>query len=477
MNHILFFLFSILTFFGLSQQTKVYGIVKDGSNGEKIPYVKVQFLDSKIGTITDTNGFFSIETYYATDSLQFSFYGYKTKRVKVQKDKSQEINITLTVVSQDLDEVVIVPPDEFPSTTLHKKVIAHKDINNREKLSFYEYEVYNKIQLDMNNIGDKFTEMGLVKKLDLIMDYLDSTDNGKNYLPMLLSETVSDFYFKNDPKKKRETIKGTHITGVDNLQVNQLLGDMYLDINIYDNNISLLSRSFVSPVSNVARTYYRFYLEDSTFIGNQWCYKLRFTPKRSGDMTFEGEMWIHDTTYAVKQFSASISPSANINYVQDLYFEHHFEMVQPEVWMLTKEKMIADLKVTKKTGIYGFYARKLSSRKYFKINEERPEDFYRSDFTVEFQDSAKIRDEQFWITHRHEPLSEQETGIREMVDSLEQVPLFKTLKNLTYFATTGYYPIGKIEIGNAFALMSFNEVGELQVCPGPSNFKQFFKKI
>jgi hypothetical protein len=458
MNRTLLLFFILISFAGLSQQTRVYGIVKDGATGEILPYVKVQFLDSKIGTITDTAGYFNIETYYATDSLQFSFYGYQTKRIKVQKDKTQEINIILTILSQDLEEVVVLPPDEFPSTTLHKKVIAHKDINNKEKLSSYEYEVYNKIQLDMNNIGDKFTDIGLVKKLDLVMDYLDSADNGKNYLPMLLSETISDFYFKNNPKKKRETIKGTHITGVDNLQVNQLLGDMYLDINVYDNNINLLSRSFVSPVSNIARTYYRFYLEDSTFIDNQWCYKLRFTPKRSGDMTFEGEMWIHDTTYAVKRFSASISPSANINYVQDLYFEHHFEMVQPEVWMLTKEKMIVDLKITKKTGIYGFYARKLSSRKYFRINEERPSEFYNSDFTVEFQDSAKVRDEQFWIKHRHEPLNEQETGIKEMIDSLQQVPLFKTLKNLSYFATTGYYPIGKIEIGNAFALVSYNEV-------------------
>ncbi len=458
MNRFLLFFCCLLSSMAFGQQTKVFGVVKDATTGEPLPFVKVQFLDSKIGTLTNDQGIYSLETYYATDSLQFSFSGYVTQRKKVQRDVANEINISLAILTTEFEEVVIRPPDEFPSTTLHKKVIAHKHINNKEKLGSYEYEVYSKVQLDLNNIGEKFDNIGIVKKLDLIMNYLDSADNGKNYLPVLLSETVSDFYFKNDPKKKREVIKGTHITGVDNLQVYQLLGDMYLDFNIYDNNINLFNKAFVSPVSNVARSFYKFYLEDSTFIDEQWCYKLKFVPKRTGDMTFQGEMWIHDTTYAVKHFNANISPWANINYIQDLYFEQHFKMVQPEVWMLTKEKMIADVKITKNTGIYGFYARKLSSRRDFVINQERPQDFFKSESTVEFQDSAKVRPDAFWIANRHEPLSGQEQGIKKMVDSLENLPLFKTLKRTAYFATTGYYPIGKLEIGNAFALMSVNPI-------------------
>ena len=148
---------------------------------------------------------------------------------------------------------------------------------------------------------------------------------------------------------------------------------MYLDINIYDNYIQFFNKSFISPVANSARSFYKFYLEDSTFIDNQWCYKLRFRPKRTGDVTFTGEMWIHDTTYAVKSFKADISPGVNINYVQGMYIEHHFDMVAPEVWMLTEEKMIVDLKITKKTGIYGFFGRRKSTRKNFNVNEPRHE--------------------------------------------------------------------------------------------------------
>lgn len=436
----------------------VEGIVTDGETGEPMPFVTVRFMDSKIGTFTDTNGYYSFNTYYATDSLVFSFSGYIKQVVPIVLDQSQEINITLKIQQTDVEEVYVRPPDEFPSTILHRKVVANKRINNKEKLDSYEYEVYNKVQLDLNNIGDRFKENNIVKKLDVVMDYLDSAENGKSYLPVIISESVSDFYYKNSPKKKKEVVKATRISGVDNLQMNQFLGDMYLDVNIYDNYINLFNKGFVSPIANFARSYYRFYLTDSTFIGNQWCYKLTFTPKRTGDATFEGEMWIHDTTYAVKSITASLSPWVNINYVQGLYFEHEFEMVAPEVWMLTSEKMIADLKITKKTNIYGFYGRRHSTRKNYVINQVRPEDFYKSSSTVEIQEGANERSEEYWAKVRHQPLSEQEEGIDNMIDSLNDLRFFKSIKNIIYMATTGYYPMGKIELGSVFSLVTKNPV-------------------
>lgn len=442
----------------LAQQTRISGRVTDAVTGETLPYVKVVFQYSKIGVESDSAGNYVLESYYATDSVQFFIEGYRVLTLAVQKDQVQIMNVKMVERVDDIEMVYVRPPDEFPSTTLHKKVIANKPINNREKLGSYGYELYNKIQIDLNNIGDKFTERDLVKRLDLVLGYLDSADGGETYLPVILSENISQFNFKNNPKKRKEVVSATRITGVENLQLNQFLGEMYLDFNIYDNYIVLFNKAFVSPVANFARSYYKFYLEDSTFIDSQWCYKLRFTPKRTGDMTFEGEMWIHDTTYAVKTIKASISPWANINYVQALYLEHHFDQVEKEVWMLTEEKMIIDLKITKKTEVYGFYGRKYTSRRNFEINTAHPDEFYKSDNTVEFEEGAKTRDDAYWKAHRHIPLSDQEEGIDQMTDSLNNDPFFKFLKNATYMASTGYYPLGKIEIGSIHSLIAVNPV-------------------
>ena len=477
MTKYLIILFTFASFIGVGQQTRVFGTVWDAGTGEKMPFVKVQFWNSKIGVLTDSTGYYSIETYYATDSLEFSFNGYISIHQAVIRDANQEMNVRLSTRIGEIGEITVKPPDEFPSTTLHKRVVANKNINNKEKLLAYDYEVYNKVQLDLNNIGDKFTERNLVKRLDLVMDFLDSSENGKIFLPAILSESVSNFYFKNNPKKKKEVIEATRITGIENLQLNQFLGDMYLDINIYDNNINMFNKAFISPISDYARNFYKFYLEDSTFIDNQWCYKLRFAPKRTGDLTFQGEMWIHDTTYAVKQISATISPWANINYIQDLYFEHTFNQVSKEVWMLTQEKMIIDVNITKNSKAYGFYGRKFSSRTNFKINEVHPDSFYKSENTVEFADSAKVRSSEYWANHRHVALSVQENGINEMVDSLNKSPFFKSLRNLTYFASTGYYPLGKIELGNAFNLISFNPVENLRLGLAIRTSNNFSRRI
>lgn len=461
---ILLILFVLITAPSISwsQKTKVFGTVTDGLTGEVLPFVKVRFLNSKIGTTTDSIGNYELDTYYATDTLMYYYMGYITVKREVLKDQEQRIDVALPVARADFEEVVVQAPDEWPSVTLHKKVIANKDINNKEKLESYEYEVYNKVQVDVNNIGDKFKDRDLVKRLDLVMDYLDSSDSGRSYLPVILSENVSDFYFRNNPKLKKEVVKATRVSGMENITLNQFLGDMYLDVNVYDNYLNLFNKSFISPVANFARGYYKFYLTDTAYIDNHYCFQLKFKPKRTGDATFEGEMWIHDTTYAVKQFKANISPWVNINYVQDLYIEHHFDQVAPEVWMLTSEKMIADLKITKKTKVYGFFGRRNSTRTNYVINEKHEDEFYRSDNTVEFEDGALERSDEYWAKIRHEPLSPQEQGIDEMVDSLNNLRFFKSLKNILYLATTGYYPLGKVELGSAFSLFSFNQVEQFR---------------
>jgi hypothetical protein len=461
----------------VSQQTIITGTVSDAGTGEKLPYVSVRFVDSKIGTLTDSVGGFKIETYYATDSLRFSLSGFVAQTIRIKRDESQQINVQLGILTDDLAEIVILTPDEFPSTRLHKRMVANKPINNKEKLNSYEYDLYSKIQFDLSNLDDNFGKNGVVKRLDLIMDYLDSTSTGENYLPLILSENYSNFYFKNNPKIKKELIQGTKITGIDNLQINQFLGDMYLDVNVYDNVIDVFNKSFISPTSPIARSYYKFFLEDSSFIDNDWCYKLRFLPKRSGDLTFTGEMWIHDTTYAIKLIKASIAPDANLNFIQDLYLEHRFDQVEKEVWMLKEEKLIADIKITQKTKVYGIYARKNSTRRNYVINSKRDPEFYTTGNAIQVTDSAKIRPESYWQSVRTEQLTQQQEGIVDMVDSLNNLPFFQTLKNLTYFSTTGYYPLGKLEYGSAFTLLSFNQVEKFRMAFALRTSNNFSKRL
>ena len=137
MKFLLFLSFTVFfanDFFG--QQTEVYGKVIDSETGFGFPFVKIQFMNSKIGTLTDSLGNYHLKTYYATDSLLFMYPGYKLTTIKIIHDHSQEINITLETRANIHKEVVIRPPDEPFPIKLHKLVIANKKINslNKKKL-------------------------------------------------------------------------------------------------------------------------------------------------------------------------------------------------------------------------------------------------------------------------------------------------------------------------------------------------------
>lgn len=453
----LFIPFLFICAFLSAQKTTVSGIVEDEGSGEPVPFAKLFFKNTKIGTETDLDGKFFLSSYYASDSLVVRASGFESQTLSVVMDQAIELYIKLGPVMQTTDEVVIRAPDEKPSTTLLKKVINNKPINNKAKLGAYQYETYNKIQLDLNNIGDEFGDKKIVQNLKVIMSYMDTMD-GEKILPVILSEAISDYYYRTQPTKKKEVIKASRITGVDNLKLNRFLGDMYQDINVYENYIGIFDKSFVSPISNFALGFYKFNLTDSMFIDNNWCYLLTFEPKRKGDLAFKGEMWVNDTTYAVKQWSATVSKSANINYVNGFYLEQKFDQVQSEVWMLTSDRLIVDLRIYQKSKLVGFYGRKLSTRQNFVINHPYPPDFYNSKDNVVILDSADHRDEAYWHAHRHNPLNLQEKGIDNMIDSLNEVPLFIFFKNLTHVATTGFYPLGKIELGSIRSLVSYNTV-------------------
>jgi hypothetical protein len=473
----LIFLFFNCCFLALwSQQTNISGTVTD-KKGDPLSYVQIQFLDSKIGTKSDSLGQFNISTYYPTDTLVFRLIGYQTERVKVKKDLSQVLEVKMQTQDKEIAEIYLKAPLETRGAQLHRRIIQYKDVNNKEKLNAYQYHLYNKIQLDASNLDSGLINNPLVDRLSIVKNYLQNDSSEKSLLPVILSESVSDFYYLKEPKLKKEQVEATHITGVDNMQMTQFLGDMALELNIYDNIYDLFNKSFISPLAPFARSYYQFYLDDSTFIGSDWCYKLRFVPKRTGDLVFEGHMWVNDTTYAIKRIEANIAPGANLNYIQEFYFEHTFEQVQKEVWMLTSEKMVLSFKITEKSKFLGLVGRKYSQRSHFIINAPKPEAFYRSTNTVDVLNNAQVRSEQEWAALRPITLNEKELRIQEMVDSLEAQPFYQNMRKLTYLASTGYWPIHKIELGSVASLVSANPVENLRVALALRTSNEFSKRL
>ena len=150
------FLF-FLVFFSvpvLGQVTKIMGKVIDAETSEPIPFANVYFKGTTIGATSDFDGNFSIETKSPTDSLTASCMSYNIQSVKIFKYRFQEINFELKSAEFDLPEVVILA-GENPAEIILRKIIENKENNNRKEFEAYQYDAYNKIQIDANNINEK----------------------------------------------------------------------------------------------------------------------------------------------------------------------------------------------------------------------------------------------------------------------------------------------------------------------------------
>lgn len=460
------------------QLTKIMGTVADSATGEPLPFVNIIFKGSSVGITTNFDGEYSIETNNASDTLLASFIGYERMSARVLKGKFQIIDFKMKAQFIQLEDVVI-RPGVNPAEIILDSIIANKPFNDPDNLESYQYEAYTKIELDANNITEKFQSRKIYKPFNFIFQYVDtSTVNGKTYLPIFLSETISNIYTRKNPKGYLEKIKASKISGFNNKSAMQLLGDEYLNTNIYDNYIDVFQLHFVSPIANTGLSSYRYYLVDSASFEGKWCYKLMFKPRHKQTLTFTGNMWVHDTTFAIREIEMHIANDANMNFVNDLVINKSFDIIDGEHWVLTRDYTIADFNITENNKrTVGFFGKKTTTYKDYIINQPKVPSFYNSPVNVVVSDSAGLHNDKYWIENRHENLTKDESTIYYMIDTLTTIPQFKTYMDVLEMVITGYYVKGMFEIGPYASMLSFNAVEGARFRFGGRTSNAFSTKI
>jgi hypothetical protein len=467
-----------IPFFSFAQVTKIMGSVQDAQSKEAIPFVNIVIPGTTAGTLTDFNGNYTLEFRLKADSIKAFLIGYNGIIKKIHQNQFQTINFELSPQNLNLPEVTIKYQGN-PAEVLIQKVINNKDKNSMQAFHSYQYEAYTKIQLDANNISERFRNQKILKQFDFVWSYLDtSTLNGKSYLPVFITETMSDIYFRKSPRARKEIITASSISGLENVSVSQFFGHLSEEVEIYRNFIPLFEKNFVNPVADFAIDYYKFYLVDSTFLGDKWCYHIMFKPRRKQELTFSGNLWINDTSFAVKKFHMHIADDANVNFINDLEVEQEFEWTKNSFWMLTKDVLNADFNIldnSKKT--LGFYGHRTSVYRNFQFDIPEGKRFSRVSSNVFIDPEASGRSEQDWENIRPEKLSEKEKGIYIMVDSVKAIPIFKTYSDIIYGVATGYLSWGKAEIGPYNKLFSYNGTEGARFRFGLRTANSFSKKI
>lgn len=468
--------------FGLSasgQSITITGKVVDKQTEEALPFANV-YIKGKptTGITTDYEGNYTLTIDQPEDSIGASSIGYITVFKPLQKNNSKQM-IVLPLDRSDYSLMeVVIKPGENPANILMRKVIANKGKYNKNKLNSYGYEVYNKMEIDLEEINDKFKNRKVFKPFKFVFNNMDSVSEEKPFLPFFMTETMSDFHHRKNPLDNREIIKASKVSGVNNASVTQFLGSMYVQFDIFEDWILLLNQSFVSPISNVGLSSYRYYIVDSAFIGNKWCKKIQFMPRRKGELTFEGDMWIADSAFAVKQLSMKISKDADVNFVKKISIYNEFESLSDSIWLLKKDKVVINFIHAKNAP--GLIGRKTTSYSKFNLEEDQKTIdslFKKQKADITIKDNASEYSNADWQKFRHDSLSKNENRIYGMIDTLKTLPVVKSW--LTAFQTIylGYYDIGPLSIGNFWTFLDVNPVEGWRFKYGMGTSNKFSKHI
>lgn len=467
----------LLFFFGICSvfaQTKVSGYVFD-EDDVSVAYANVLFKGSTEGTITNENGRFYLESEHTYDTLIISFIGYETLEIPLTKKVNYDLKFILKEDAGQLDEVFIVTgkqskkESENPAIGILKKIWERKRQNGLRQFKQYEYDKYEKVEFDINTIDSALIKSKLFRGMEFVFDQVDTSKvTGKTYLPIFINEARSKVFGDNLKKREKEDLKGNKNSGFSNNQIIiDFVDDLYSDFDIYDNYLKFFDKSFVSPLSRTGINTYNYVLRDSTFIDNKWCYNIIYYPRRKNELTFKGNFWVNDTTFAIKEINMQASKSANINWVKEIYIEQEFEVLNDSIFLIKRDYFMSDFAFNKKEKSRGIYGKRTTLYDNYRFDIPKDDKFYSKE-VYNYNEDIYNRGNDFWEANRMEALSQDEKGVYKMLDTLKTVKKFKRLYNLGSILASGYVEFTDInfDYGPIFSTFGFNEVEGIRLRTG-----------
>ncbi|WP_299547140.1 DUF5686 and carboxypeptidase-like regulatory domain-containing protein [Seonamhaeicola sp.] len=468
-------LLSVLLFFtciSVCAQTKVSGHVFD-ENNEPVSFANVIFQGSTEGTTTNENGRFYLESNETWEALTITFIGYETLIIPLDKKVSYNLKFTLKEEAAQLDAVVLMTGKQSkknnPAIDILRKIWEHKRENGLKRFKQYEYDKYEKVEFDINTIDSALIKSKFFKGMEFVFNEVDTSRvTGKTYLPMFINEAASRVYGDNTTSKEKEVLKGNKNSGFnDNQVIIDFVDDLYSDYNVYDNYLKFFDKSFISPLSRTGINTYNYVLTDSAYIDNKWCFNITYYPRRKNELTFKGDFWVADTTYAVKEINLQASKSANINWVKEIYIEQEFEVLNDSLFLVKRDYMMSDFAFSKKEKSRGVYGKRTTLYDNYEFDIQKDKKFYEAE-VYNYDKDVYDRDDKFWEENRLEALNKDEKGVYKMLDTLKTVKKFKQLYNLGSILSSGYIEFNSLPLdyGPIFSTFGFNEVEGLRLRTG-----------
>ena len=483
-------------FLGYAQSTMLKGLVTDSITGEGLPFASLIYKGTTTGTSTDMEGKFSLSLPSERRMLEISYLGYESKRIPINNNHSEYLHVRLKPASTTLQEVTVTPGKEYyskkdnPAVRFVRNMIERRESNAPRNKDYYQYDQYEKMLLGLNEFERKPKNNGKAGKFDFLNEYVDTLETGVTILPILEKEKIETIFYRKEPKSERRIVRGQNSSGVDEMLsqdgIQQLLDEVFKDVDIFQNDISLFLQRFVSPLSTIGPNYYKYYLLDTLTVNEQPCVDLGFVPFNSETFGFTGHLFVAlDSTYFVQKAILNVPKDINLNFVSQMTIEQTFERTEDNTRLITKDDITVYFKL--KENSKGMYARRLN--KYSNHTFEEPATNYhlrafalkQPIITLENANNA----DSLWISLRPQEANRKNSrSIKDMMTQLRKVPIYYYTEKAISILFSGYMQThkdmqkSKFEVGPMNSSIGGNELEGFRLRAGggttPTFDKHFF---
>ena len=441
-KYIIFVMLIIAAVTANAQIFSVKGTVMDSVTKQKLAFVNIIINDDvTLGTSTDIDGTFSIQSKKAIETLTFSYVGYKKKQISVQ---DLSIKIYLSPVSYQLQEVVF-KAGENPAHRIIDSVVKNRKHNNPEMLDYYQYTIYDRMvfTVDTTEVADSvFADFGKLWR-----------DND-----LMVMETVSDIFHKKPNTNKRE-IKANKISGLKNPMYFYVIDGMQ-STHFYDDFITVYEKNYVNPITPGSKSRYFFGLESvmPTAKGDS-LYIISFKPRRGTAFdALKGVMTITSDGWAIVNVKAEAADKSN---TLDVKIQQLYAKINDSVWfpvqlntdiiflrMLAQDHALEigmgtpDNTNTSLNGIGKSYIRDI------KVNEKIENKKFGST-DIDLAEDSGEKSEEYWKDYRTDSLNERILNTYHFVDTIIEdsgIDVDNLMNAASSILKDGSIPWGKFNI-------------------------------
>lgn len=438
----------------LRAQYVVQGVVTDSLTQEPIPYTSVYLKGTSEGGMTDNNGRFSFKTYRSEGRIVVSSVGYNEYEQLIHPARGVYQKVELSPATYALNEVVIKPKRERykkkdnPAVAFVRNMIEHRDDFSPDERDFWQRDRYEKMTFAINNFDSVKQQKWLYRKFKFLTDYVDtSAVTGKPLLAISNRELLATDYYRKSPHSEKQWVKARRQAGVDEMLsqqgMEQAISVTMTDVDIYQNNITLFTNKFVSPLSSLGPSFYKYYLMDTLTVAGKPCVDLTFVPFNSESFGFTGHLYVMlDSTYFVRKVVMNFPQKINLNFVDYMKIEQTFDRAEDGTRQLVNEAITTEFKLVDNSD--GIYAKR---DVYYRNYQYVPGDtallaFRKPEKVIEGAEASLYPDE-YWEANRHVEVSEKETSVDKMMAQLRTYPVYYWTEKVLKVLFTGYIPLPK----------------------------------